>query len=199
MEFLKPIFGDKAMTYAEFSSALAESKDIKVANIASGEYVAKGKFDAAETKIAGLQRQLDDANAAIKSFDGVDVNGIKQQVSDWETKYNTDTAALKQQLADTEYSQTVREATAGLKFTSESAKRAFVADLTAKKLQVQDGKLLGLDDFTKSYKETDPTAFVSDDGTPPPVFTKTTNNNNGGTDPDAALRAAFGLPATKKE
>jgi hypothetical protein len=36
-----------------------------------------------------------------------------------------------------------RSAITGLKFTSESAKKAFVADLTAKKLPLQEGKTAG--------------------------------------------------------
>ena len=73
----------------------------------------------------------------------------------------------KDQLAAAEYGFAVKEATAALKFSSESARKAFVADLTAKKLPVQEGKLLGLEDFTKTYQETDPNAFLPEnDDTP---------------------------------
>ncbi len=36
MDFLKAIFGDKALTYAELEAALKDSKDIKLANLAGG-------------------------------------------------------------------------------------------------------------------------------------------------------------------
>lgn len=199
MEFLKSIFGDKALTFEQFSTAVTADKSIKIGNLASGEYVAKGKLDAADQKATGLQKQLDDANAAIAQFKNVDVEGLKGKASEWENKYNTDTAALKQQLADTEYNQTVKSAVTDMKFTSASAKKAFIADLTAKKLQVTDGKLLGLDDFTKSYKESDPSAFSSEDDGKNPMFAKNTTTQSGGVSPDAALRAAFGLPLNDKK
>lgn len=54
-------------------------------------------------------------------------------------------------------------AASGLKFTSESAKKAFLADLAAKKLPLQeDGTLLGLEDFVKAYQKADPGAFAKD-------------------------------------
>ena len=98
----------------------------------------------------GLATQLNDANTAIQSYKDMDIDGIKKAAADWETKYNADTQALKDQLKGVQYAHAVENAVGGMRFTSESAKKAFVADLTAKQLPIQDGKLLGLDDFTKS-------------------------------------------------
>ena len=96
------------------------------------------------TERDGLKTQLSDANATIQSYKDMDIDGIKQSAADWETKYNTDTQALKDQLESTKYGYAVENAVGSLKFTSESAKKAFLADLTAKKLPIQEGKLLGL-------------------------------------------------------
>lgn len=101
------------------------------------------------TERDGLQSQLSDANATIQSYKDTDIDGIKQSAADWETKYNTDTQALKDQLESTKYGYAVENAVGSLKFTSESAKKAFLADLTAKKLPIQEGKLLGLEDYAK--------------------------------------------------
>ena len=62
------------------------------------------------------------------------------------------------------------------------------------------GKLLGLEDFTKTYQESDPGAFVLEDDDKTPVAIR--GGGGGGTTLGAggALRAAFGLPDnTKKE
>lgn len=140
----------------------------------------------------GLKTQLSDANTAIQSYKDMDIDGIKKAAADWETKYNTDTQALKDQLESTKYGYAVENAVGSLKFTSESAKKAFLADLTAKKLPIQEGKLLGLEDFTKDYKEADPGAFVPDN--PTPTFTTGSGQKTQtGTASDSALRAAFGL------
>ena len=101
------------------------------------------------TERDGLKTQLSDANAAIQSYKDMNIEGIKQSAADWETKYNTDTQALKDQLERTKYGYAVENAVGNLKFTSESAKKAFLADLTAKKLPIQESKLLRLEDFAK--------------------------------------------------
>lgn len=144
------------------------------------------------TERDGLKTQLSDANTAIQSYKDMDIEGIKQAAADWETKYNTDTQALKDQLKGVQYAHAVENAVGGMRFTSESAKKAFVADLTAKQLPIQEGKLLGLEDFTKGYKEADPGAFASAE--PAPTFTiGGGQKSQAGTASDSALRAAFGL------
>lgn len=151
------------------------------------------------TERDGLQTQLNAANATIQSYKDMDIDGIKAKAGEWETKYNTDTQALKDQLSATEYGFAVKEAVAGLKFSSESAKKAFVADLTAKKLPLQEGKLLGLDDFAKTYKESDPDAFLPENYDKTPVVTRGGGGGGHTLGADAALRAAFGLPDTAKK
>ena len=125
----------------------------------------------------------------------MDIDGIKQSAKDWETKYNTDTQALKDQLADQSYGYAVEKSVAGLKFSSSAAKKQFISDLTAKKLPLQDDKLLGMEDYVKQYKEADPDCFAPEDGKTPVAV-----RGGSGTGPmtDAALRAAMGLPPDKK-
>ena len=150
------------------------------------------------TERDGLKGQLEEANSAIQSYKEMDVEGIKQKAGEWEKKYNTDTQTLKNQLEAAHYGFAVKEAVAGIKFSSESARRAFIADLQEKKLPLQEGKLLGLEDFTKSYQETDPGAFVPENDDKTPVAVRGTGAGLG-SDPTAALRAAMGLPTEKKE
>lgn len=149
------------------------------------------------TERDGLKTQLTTANDAIKSYKDMDVEGIKTKATEWETKYNTDTQALKDQLDATNYGFSIKEAVAGITFTSESAKKTFIADLTAKKLPLQEGKLLGLEDFKKEYQTSDPGAFAPEGDDKTPVATR----GGGGAGPalgaDAAMRAAMGLPEKK--
>lgn len=161
-----------------------------------GEY--KTKVTALETERDGLKTQLSDANTAIQSYKDMDIDGIKQKASEWETKYNTDTQALRDKLDAQAYGYAVEGIAGKEKFSSQSAKKAFISDLTAKALKLEDGKLLGYDEFLKDYKNSDPSAFADDNGgTPPPQVVSRTSGGFGG-NMDAALRGAFGLP-TKKE
>ena len=100
--------------------------------------------------------QLDDANKKLEGYD-----------PEWKTKATQAQRQAEQQIAELKASHAAASAAAGIKFSSESAKKAFLADLTAKKLTLQDdGTLLGFDDFVKSYKQADPGAFAQEGGYP---------------------------------
>ena len=144
-----------------------------------------------------LKAQLAEANKQIQSYKDMDVDGIKKSAADWEAKHAADTKALQDKLDAATYGFGVERAVSGLKFSSTAAKNQFVRDLTAKKLPLQEGKLLGLDDYVKTYKEQDPGAFAPDSTEKTPVAVK---GGSGGAalGSDAAIRAAFGLPNEKK-
>ena len=189
-EYLKDLFGDGSLSFAQFVEKLGGAGDkVKLVNLKDGGYVGKDKFDAMQTERDTFRTQLETANTTIQSYKDMDIDGIKQSAKDWETKYNTDTQNLRDKLADMEYSHTVETAVAGLKFTSTAAKKAFVADLTAKKLTVQDGKLLGLDDFVNAYKQSDPSAFASEN--PVPQFVKPSTPQQRTTDGQAEVDAFY--------
>lgn len=143
------------------------------------------------TERDGLRTQLDAASAEIQSYKDMDIDGIKSKSAEWERKYNEETKALSEKLEATEYAHTVEKAVSNYKFTSTSAHKAFVSDLTAKKLPVQDGKLMGLDDFVTAYKEADPGAFAQEQQKQPVVVA----GGGGSATPtfESSLRAAFGL------
>jgi hypothetical protein len=48
MEELKSLFGEGSLSYEEFSQKLGEAKDIKLANLKSGNYVDKSKYEKIE-------------------------------------------------------------------------------------------------------------------------------------------------------
>lgn len=120
-------------------------------------------LDTVTTERNDLKTQLKNANTEIQSYKDMDIDGIKQKINDWETKYNEDTKALQEKLDKKDYDYKVKEKVSGLKFTSESAKKAFISDLTNKGLKVENDNLLGFDDFVKEYKQSDPGAFVPDE------------------------------------
>lgn len=60
MEFLKEIFGSEALTYEQLSDKLKGNENIKLANLASGDYVSKYKLDDAEKLLAAERAKLAD-------------------------------------------------------------------------------------------------------------------------------------------
>ena len=100
--------------------------------------------------------QLADANTKLEGYD-----------PDWKAKAEQAEQKAAAQVSALKADDAAENAAARLKFSSASAKKAFLADLKAKGLALQDdGKLLGFDDFIKSYKETDPDAFAPDKPAP---------------------------------
>lgn len=157
----------------------------------------KQNVTALTTERDQLKTQLEEANKQIQSYKDMDIEAVKKSAADWEAKHAADTKALQDKLDAANYGFGVERAVAGLKFSSTAAKNQFVADLTAKKLPLQEGKLLGLDDYVKGYRESDPGAFLPENDDKTPVAVK---GGSGGASlgTDAALRAAFGLPDEKK-
>ena len=159
-EFLKKLYGTpkdgeepKAMTYAELEAAIDGDKDISLVNLKAGGYVSKDKFDAKEIELKGVQAQLTSANEQIKSFEGQDIEGIKNKVSEWETKYKTDTQKLQDQLAAQARSHAEDMFMAGYQFTSKAARNGVLAELRAKDFKIENGELLGAKDFMTSLME----------------------------------------------
>lgn len=123
-----------------------------------GEDVNREKQAAAEAKaqLTAAQSQLQEVNRKLEGYD-----------PEWKQKAAQAQQEARRQLDEMKAQYAAGSAAAGLKFTSESAKKAFLADLAAKKLPLQeDGTLLGLEDFVKAYQKADPGAFAADGGYP---------------------------------
>lgn len=143
------------------------------------------KIQSLTTEKEGLSTQLSDMNKKVKELSSVDADKLKEEIQNLNTKYETDTKALNDKLTKQNYDFTIKELSSGLKFSSESAKKAFLADLSAKDLKIEDGKVLEFDDFVKSYKESDPNAFEKE--AEPGVTTNTGDSHEGNPEADDAF------------
>ena len=91
-EYLKELFGDSALSYAQLVEKLGGAGDrIKLVNLKDGGYVGRDKFEAMQTERDGLKTQLETANTTIQSYRDMDIDGIRQSAQEWEARYNTDT------------------------------------------------------------------------------------------------------------
>lgn len=121
-----------------------------------------GKLTKAESERDALQVKYNDD---IKQRD-TDLADLKQKLADAGTDY-------QKQLNKQAYEFAIKEKTNGLQFTSNSAKKAFLSDALAKNLTMDNGNILGFDDFVNAYKEQDAGAFVVETTTEepkPPMF-----------------------------
>lgn len=175
-EYLKKLFGKnedgtpKALTYEELEAAIDADDKLKLINLEDGGYVSKEKLDTKITELGDTKQLLKDANATIQTYKDMDIDGIKQSVKDWETKYNTDTQALQDKLDAQANEFAAKEYLGNYKFTSPLAAKAAMAEFMAQGFKRgDDGKFLGADDFMKSMKESNPGAFVVDEPPAPPT------------------------------
>lgn len=169
-----------------------------------------------DLKALGLN---DDQVQKVFDMNGTDMNDLKQQVTtltterdaarsqlgeankklegydpEWRAKAEKAENDAKEQVAALQNDFAAQTAISAVKFSSESAKKAFLADLKAKRLPLQEGKLLGFDDYLANYKKNDPGAFAPEGGLPR-MAAGTSGQPAAPTaheQANAALRAAFG-------
>lgn len=161
MEKLKALFGAESLTWEQLEAKLKDNKEVKLANLATGNYVDKKKYDDKVVELETANNTINGLKDTVSKFDGVDVAKLKKDAADWEAKYNTDLAAVK---LDNAVSLALVEAKAK---NPKLAKAAL--DMSVVKL---DGdKLLGLSEQLENLRKTDGYLFDGDEGG---------SNNNGG-------------------
>lgn len=195
MEFLKEILGDELFAQvaekinAHNGNEANKDKLVKLANLGSGEYVGKGKYDALNELLTGKQTELDTANGLIAELK----KGTKgnEELQGKITAYDAQVQQLQQQLQETK----VKSA---LKVALLSEKAIDIDYLTFKvneKLKA-DGKTLeldenenikGWDDLKSGLKTQFPNQFESAKG------------NGGGVEPFELPKPEAGNKMTRSE
>lgn len=145
MEFLKEILGEEL--YAQIAEKLNayngdeanKDRQIKLANLGSGEYVGKGKYDALQAQLDGKTTELDTANGLIADLK----KGTKgnEELQGKITTYEGQIQQLQEQLQDTKIKSAIKVALL--------SEKALDVDYLTYKLEnklKEDGKTLELDD-----------------------------------------------------
>lgn len=110
MEFLKDVLDDR---YEEFKSIIdkynAENEDkaVKLANLASGEYVSKGKYNNAVADKDNAMTQLNTANETIKTLEAKSINNedLQKEIEG----YKNTIATLETESANVKKTYVLRE------------------------------------------------------------------------------------------
>lgn len=194
---LKDIF-DKAengvLSYEQLTAAITEGK-AKFVDLSEGGYVDKQKYTddlaARDTRITTLDNTLKTRDADLADLrtqlenagtDATKLNDLTTQLSDLQKKYDDDTAAYQKRLQDQAYKYAVNEFADKQKFTSQAAKRDFIATMMAKDFKMENDVIIGATDFVTAYTKENADAFVKEDGTPgtpKPHFVNPTEPQNG--------------------
>ena len=120
------------------------------------------KVEKIEAERDGFKERAETAEETLKGFDGKDLETIKKERDEWKDKAEKAEKDFQKKIDERDYKDAVEEAVKDLKFTSNSAKKAFMSDLMADPLKMKDGKLIGFSDYVSAYKESDESAFVDE-------------------------------------
>lgn len=143
MEMLKALFGDEPLTFDQFAEKLNAATDVKLGNLAGGQYVDKNKFE-------DVNRQLEEANTKYKDFD-----------PDWKTKLEQAQADGDKKLNDYKFEQTIDKAITDAGAADVVSVKANL-DMNAV-TQDEDGKITGLDEQLLKLKTEKPFLFKAEE------------------------------------
>lgn len=209
---LKELFDqaeDGKLSYDEFME-MADAGEAKFVDLSEGNYVSKQKYEdelearvkeietlngtisTRDTDLAELQKQLEAA--------GTDAQSLADLSSQFETlkgKYDNEVKSYKDQLRKQAYEFAVKERASGKTFSSDAARRDYISQLVAKDFKMEDGRIIGADDFDAIYAQNNADAFVVNtpeddfDLPPSPHFVDTTQGGEPPVDPTGGFLDAF--------
>ena len=162
------------LTYAQFTEL---AKDAKFADLSTGEYVSKRKYEdevaSKDNQISTLNTTLSNRDKDLKALkeqletaaqaDGADKEALEKLTADMaslQDKYNSDMKAYKKQLEEQSYEFAVKEYAHSIEFSSAAAKRDFVNQMRNAGLKMESGKILGADDYKEMYAAENADAFT---------------------------------------
>lgn len=167
----------------EFGLEIPQDKKEKFDKLLEENYKTVSELDGVKTKLTAMTEERDklktkyDTDIAQRDDDlkklqkqiedaGTDAEKLKNTIAELDTlkkTYEEDKNKYESELSKQKYEFAVKEKVNGLKFTSNAAKKSFMADVIAKELKMEGDTLLGFDDFVNKYKEEDAGVFVADD------------------------------------
>lgn len=120
------------------------------------------KTTKAEQERDGYKEQLDTANETLKGFEGVDLTTIQSDLAAWKKKAEDAEKDFAAKIYARDFDDALKAEMESVKFSSEAAKRAVMAEIRDAKLNLKDGKILGLNDLIEQIKSKDASAFVDE-------------------------------------
>lgn len=176
--FEKAVNEEGIVTYEQFEQ-VAKEAGAKFADLSDGKYVSKSKYDAdlkaKDAQIESVTAQIENLNQTVTTRDddlkklqkqleeaGQDAGKLEElntQFSALQQQYDNDVKAYQEKMQKQAYEFAVKEFAATKQFSSNAAKRDFINTMIARGLQMEDGKILGREDFVEKYAEENADAF----------------------------------------
>lgn len=150
----------------------------------SENYITKAehekKLGKVETDRDTWKEKAETAETTLKGFEGVDLETMQKELADWKQKAENAEKDAQAKLYERDFADALKTEFEGIKFSSEAAKRAIMAEVKDAGLKLKDGKILGLNDLISQMKEKDASAFVDEAQQNAARFTQPINKQNQG-------------------
>jgi hypothetical protein len=164
MDFLKEILGEELFAkFAEKVNAFNgneanKDKQIKIANLGTGEYIGKGKYDALQALLDGKTNELETANNLIADLKKSNKNDGELQTKI--TTYEGQVQELQTQLEQTKLDNAIQIALLEAKVTDVDYMTFKLKEKGEVKLD-ENGKIKGWEETLKSLQTQFPNQFES--------------------------------------
>lgn len=136
------------------------------------------KVQRLETERDGYKEQLTTAQDSLKNFENVDINDLQKQLEDAKNKATQAEKDFNDKLAARDFEDALRTEMGSYKFTSKAAEKSIMDQVKGAGLKCVNGKILGLNDYITTLKETDAEAFAEEgEKDPPAKFTSKIASN----------------------
>lgn len=148
----------------EFGLEIPADKQSDFNKKVAENYVTKAEHDKklnrAESDRDTWKEKAETAEETLKGFEGKDFDTITKERDEWKKKAEDAEKEYSAKEAEREKQELLKEAFAEIEFTSESAKKAIMAQI-AESVSVKNGKLIGFNDLLEDAKKNDASAFVN--------------------------------------
>ena len=159
---------EKGLTQEQVNFVMSENgKDLKKL---------QKEVDNLTTERDNFKERAEAAEETLKGFEGKDFDTITKERDEWKKKAEDAEKEYSAKEAEREKQELLKEAFAEIEFTSESAKKAIMAQI-AEGVSVKNGKLIGFNDLLEDAKKNDASAFV-DKADKPKITSSVINNGN---------------------
>lgn len=152
-------------TLKGFGIEVPEDKHTEVKKALSAHYKNVAEHEKAvsrlETDRDGWKQRAETAEETLKGFEGKDFETITKERDEWKRKAEEAKTEYEAKISAREKEDLLKEAFADVKFTSESAKKAIMAQISDG-VTVKNGKLIGFNDLLDEAKKSDASAFVDE-------------------------------------
>lgn len=129
----------------------------------------KGKLETSQGDNTNLNERLEQSQKDLEELrvkleesgeDATKIKELQSQITDLQEKNTQQSQEFEAEIKKRDYMAHIEDASKDLKFTSNSAKKTFIDECVRKDFTIDNGKVLGFDEFVEDYKKNDSGAFV---------------------------------------